>query len=68
MLAYFELNADFLRLKPDRRLLAQFKVPGAENLHCQIPVRLEDMKTSPERLGNAAGEQHISIKHTAHME
>lgn len=58
MIAYFELGADFLRLKSDRRLLADFKVPGAENLCRQIPVRLEDTKTSPEGRGHASGEQY----------
>lgn len=56
--SYFELSADFLRLKSDRCLLADFKIPGAKNLYCQIPIRLEDMKTSPKGLGHAAEEQH----------
>lgn len=31
---YFELSADCLRVKSDRCLLVDFKVPGAENLYC----------------------------------
>lgn len=58
MIAYFELGADFLRLKSDRRLLADFKVPGAENFYRQIPIRLQDLKTSPEGHGHAAEEQY----------
>lgn len=54
--SYFQLSADFLRLESDRCLFADFKVPGAENLYCQIPSRLEDLKTSPEGLGYAVGE------------
>lgn len=57
MFAYFELSADFLRLKCDGCLLAEFKIPDAENLYWEVPTRLEDMKTSPEGLGHAAGEE-----------
>lgn len=57
MITYFELSADFLRLKSDGRLLADFEVPGAENFYCQIPSRLEDTEASPEGRGHAAGEQ-----------
>lgn len=57
MMAYFELSADFLRLKSDGHLPADFKVPGAENLYRQIPIGLEDAEASPKGHGHAAGQQ-----------
>lgn len=58
IITYFELSADFLRQKSDWWLLAELKVPCAENLYRQIPVRLEDMKTFPDGLGYPVGEQY----------
>lgn len=59
MIAHLELSADFLRLKSHRGPLADFKVPGAEHFHCQNPMRLEDVKPSPEGCGHAAeGHSH----------
>lgn len=55
LIPYFELCADFLRLQFDKRLLGDFEVPAAENLNCQIPLRLENTKVSPQRPGHAAG-------------
>lgn len=59
------MSAYFLRLKSNGHLLDDFKVPGAENFYCQISIRLEDMKTSPKRLGHAAVEQYSHKMHSA---
>lgn len=58
MSTYFELRADFLSLKSDGRLLADFKVPAAKHFFRQIPVGLEDLKIFPKGLGHAARERY----------
>ncbi len=63
MMAYFELSADFLTLKSDGRLPADFKVPAGENLYRQIPIGLEDAEVSPEGRGHAAGQQNSHKTH-----
>lgn len=48
--SYLELSADVLGHDLDRRLLNDFEVPGAEDLHGQDAVRLVDSEAPTERL------------------